>query len=180
MKNLDKQIKELENIEGVIDLALRSYQVARGLELHSVDSFSLDALPELMDDQDRMVHHAFGNLYAEFTQLVDDLKADQLKESDPDDQELDLINEQLTEMMQRHGFEDQSTGGGCWGWFKNLLPDGSMYLQITVGDSQLTYDNLADAHQKQVCACVYINGEWQDQTLQYLTFEELKKVLKEG
>jgi hypothetical protein len=100
-------------------------------------------------------------------------------EQDPDEIELDLINEQLAEMMQRHGFEDQSTGGGCWGWFKNLLPDGSMYLQITVGDSQLTYDTLADVHQKQVCACVYINGEWQDQTLQYFTFEELKKVLKE-
>lgn len=103
-----------------------------------------------------------------------------LRDIDADEAELEVINEQLTEMMQRHGFEDQSTGGGCWGWFKNLLPDGSMYLQITVGDSQLTYDTLADVHQQQVCACVYINGEWQDQTLQYFTFEELKAAFKEG
>jgi len=102
-----------------------------------------------------------------------------LRDVDADEAELEVINEQLTEMMQRHGFEDQSTGGGCWGWFKNLLPDGSMYLQITVGDSQLTYDTLADVHQQQVCACVYIKDEWQDQTLQYFTFEELKAAFKE-
>jgi hypothetical protein len=99
---------------------------------------------------------------------------------DEDDAELALINEQLSEMMQRHGFEDQSTGGGCWGWFKNLLPDGSMYLQVTVGDSQLTYDALSDVFQQQICACVYIDNEWQEHTVRYYTFEEFKTALKES
>lgn len=99
---------------------------------------------------------------------------------DEDEAKLENINDQLAEVMEINGFESQSTGGGCWGWFKNLLPDGSMYLQITVGDSQLGYDNLAEVHQEQICACVYIDQEWQDQTLRYYTFADFLAAFKEG
>lgn len=129
------------------------------------------ALRQFIDDPDTAKKFA-----AAMREGLRDVDADEDAEANA----LYEINKQLKQMMLKNGFEDQSTGGGCWGWFKNLLPDGSMYLQITVGDSQLIYDTLADAHQQQVCACVYINGEWQDQTLRYYTFEELKAVMKES
>ena len=101
-------------------------------------------------------------------------------ELDPDEAELELINEQLIAMMERNGYTDISTGGGCEAWSKDLLPDGSFYILVTVGMDGLTYQELAQVHQSAITLCVYADGEWIEASQQYLTWDEFKKVMKEG
>ena len=104
-----------------------------------------------------------------------------LEDQDPNDAELELINEQLIAMMERNGYTDISTGGGCEAWSKDLLPDGSIYMLVTVGMDGLTYQELADVHQQQITACAYMNGgEWLDASQQHFTWEEFKAAMKEG
>lgn len=121
----------------------------------------------------------------QFIECWEDTKASEEMENEDhpfeteDDAELALINEQLIAMMERNGFTDISTGGGCEAWSKDLLPDGSLYMLVTVGMDGLTYQELADAHQQQITACVYMkNGEWLDASQQHFTWEEFKAVMK--
>jgi hypothetical protein len=104
-----------------------------------------------------------------------------LEDKEPDEAELETINEQLIDIMQRNGFEDISTGGGCEAWSKNVLPDGSIYLLVTVGADSLTYQELAEVHQSQITICAYAkDSEWLEASQQYLTWEEFKAAMKEG
>jgi len=103
------------------------------------------------------------------------------EELDPDRAELELINEQLIALMGKHGFTDISTGGGCEAWSKDLLPDGSMYLLITVGADHLVYWELAEPHQNEIHIRAYMkDGQWLEETQQCLTWEEFKAVMKES